>query len=357
MDFRILGPLEVREGEREVPLGRGKQRALLALLLLHRDQAISTDRIADELWGERPPPTAAKIVQNHVLQLRRALEDGGSAGADLVTRGHGYMLRVERGKLDLDTFQQLVEAGERALGSGQAAAAAETLREALALWRGPPLADFAYEPFAQAAIARLEELRLAALERRIEADLALGRHADVVGELKELVSAHPLREGFRAQLMLALYRSGRQAEALEVYRDARRSLVEELGIDPSPALQELEQAILRQELPPAPKRPPRGGRRPPPGARAGRGRSSRSAPQSWSPPSPSRSSASPAGTAARRASRGRGWRRSIQRVAPSRRSRRRGGRRATSRSGRTPSGSSTPTTGRSRRSIRRAATS
>ena len=150
-----------------------------------------------------------------------------------------------------------MEAGERALGSGQAAAAAETLREALALWRGPPLADFAYEPFAQAAIARLEELRLAALERRIEADLALGRHADVVGELKELVSAHPLREGFRAQLMLALYRSGRQAEALEVYRDARRSLVEELGIDPSPALQELEQAILRQELPPAPKRPPR----------------------------------------------------------------------------------------------------
>ena len=256
MDFRILGPLEVREGEREVPLGRGKQRALLALLLLHRDEAISTDRIADELWGERPPPTAAKIVQNHVLQLRRALENGGSAGADLVTRGRGYMLRVERGRLDLDTFEQLVEAGERALGSGQAAAAAGTLREALALWRGPPLADFAYEPFAQAAIARLEELRLAALERRIEADLALGRHADVVGELKELVSAHPLREGFRAQLMLALYRSGRQAEALEVYQDARRALVEEFGIDPSPALQELEQAILRQELPPAPKRPP-----------------------------------------------------------------------------------------------------
>ena len=269
MDFRILGPLEVREGEREVTLGRGKQRALLALLILHRDQAISTDRIADELWGERPPPTAAKIVQNHVLQLRRALEDGGSAGADLVTRGHGYMLRVGPGKLDLDTFEQLVEAGERALGSGQAAAAAETLREALTLWRGPPLADFAYEPFAQAAIERLEELRLAALERRIEADLALGRHADVVGELKELVSAHPLREGFRAQLMLALYRSGRQAEALEVYRDARRSLVEELGIDPSPALQELEQAILRQELPPAPERPPRGPGRPLPGARAG----------------------------------------------------------------------------------------
>jgi DNA-binding SARP family transcriptional activator/ABC-type branched-subunit amino acid transport system substrate-binding protein/DNA-binding beta-propeller fold protein YncE len=256
VDFRILGPLEVREGEREVPLGRGKQRALLALLLLHRDEAISTDRIADELWGERPPPTAAKIVQNHVLQLRRALEDGSAAGADLVTRGRGYMLRVERGKLDLDTFQHLVEAGERALGAGEAAQAAEVLREALALWRGPPLADFAYEPFAQAAIARLEELRLAALERRIEADLALGRHADVVGELKELVSAHPLREGFRAQLMLALYRSGRQAEALEVYREARRSLVEELGIDPSPALQELEQAILRQELPPAPKHPP-----------------------------------------------------------------------------------------------------
>jgi len=254
VEFRILGPLEVRESEREVPLGRGKQRALLALLLLHRDQTISTDRIVDELWGEQAPPTAAKIVQNHVLQLRRALGNGGSAGAHLVTRGRGYMLRVEPGKLDLDTFQQLVEAAERALGAGEAAAAAEMLREALALWRGPPLADFAYEPFAQTAIARLEELRLSTLERRIEADLALGRHADIIGELKELVAAHPLREGFRTQLMLALYHSGRQAEALDVYRDARRLLVEELGIEPRPALQQLEQAILRQELPAAPER-------------------------------------------------------------------------------------------------------
>jgi len=256
MDFRILGPLEVREDEGEVRLGRGKQRALLALLLLHRDEAISTDRIIDELWGEQPPATAAKIVQNYVLQLRRALEDGGSADADLITQGRGYLLRVERGRLDLDRFEALVEAGERALGSADAAQAAETLREALALWRGPPLADFAYEPFAQAAIERLEDQRLAALERRMEADLALGRHADVVGELKELVSVHPLHEGFRAQLMLALYHSGRQAQALEVYRDARRSLVEELGIDPSPALQQLEQAILRQEVPPAASRPP-----------------------------------------------------------------------------------------------------
>jgi DNA-binding SARP family transcriptional activator/class 3 adenylate cyclase len=256
MDFRILGPLDVREDEGEVRLGRGKQRALLALLLLHRDEAISTDRIVDELWGEQPPATAAKIVQNYVLQLRRALEDGGSADADLITHGRGYLLRVERGRLDLDRFEALVEAGERALGSGEAAQAAEKLREALALWRGPPLADFAYEPFAQAAIERLEDQRLAALERRIEADLALGRHADVVGELKELVSVHPLHEGFRAQLMLALYHSGRQAQALEVYRDARRSLVEELGIDPSPALQQLEQAILRQEVPPAASRPP-----------------------------------------------------------------------------------------------------
>jgi DNA-binding SARP family transcriptional activator/ABC-type branched-subunit amino acid transport system substrate-binding protein/streptogramin lyase len=256
VEYRILGPLEVRDGEHELPLGRGKQRALLALLLLHRDEAISTERIVDELWGERPPPTAAKIVQNHVLQLRRALENGGSARVALLTRGRGYLLRVEPGKLDLDTFEQLVEAGERALASGEAAEAAETLREALALWRGPPLADFAYEPFAQTAIARLEELRLAALERRIEADLALGRHADLVGELKQLVAAHPLREGFRAQLMLALYHSGRQAEALEAYRDARRALVDELGIDPSPTLQALEQAILRQELPPAPERLP-----------------------------------------------------------------------------------------------------
>jgi YVTN family beta-propeller protein len=284
MDFRILGPLEVREDEGEVRLGRGKQRALLALLLLHRDEAISTDRIIDELWGEQPPATAAKIVQNYVLQLRRALEDGGSADADLITQGRGYLLRVERGGLDLDRFEALVEAGERALGSGEAAQAAETLREALALWRGPPLADFAYEPFAQAAIERLEDQRLAALERRIEADLALGRHADVVGELKELVSVHPLHEGFRAQLMLALYHTGRQAQALEVYRDARRSLVEELGIDPSPALQQLEQAILRQEVPPAASRPPppaRGTRDPAPAvvadAPAGEGRGSRGA--------------------------------------------------------------------------------
>ena len=284
MDFRILGPLEVREDEGEVRLGRGKQRALLALLLLHRDEAISTDRIVDELWGEQPPATAAKIVQNYVLQLRRALEDGGSADADLITQGRGYLLRVEPGRLDLDRFEALVEAGERALGSGEAAQAAETLREALALWRGPPLADFAYEPFAQAAIERLEDQRLAALERRIEADLALGRHADVVGELKELVSVHPLHEGFRAQLMLALYHSGRQAQALEVYRDARRSLVEELGIDPSPALQQLEQAILRQEVPPAASRPPppAGGTRDPApavvaDAPAGEGRESRGA--------------------------------------------------------------------------------
>jgi DNA-binding SARP family transcriptional activator/ABC-type branched-subunit amino acid transport system substrate-binding protein/streptogramin lyase len=254
VEFRILGPLEVRESHREVALGRGKQRALLALLLLHRDQTISTDRIVDELWGEQAPPTAAKIVQNHVLQLRRALGNGGSAGAHLVTRGRGYMLRVEPGKVDLDTFQQLVGAAERALGAGEAAAAAEMLREALALWRGPPLADFVYEPFAQTAITRLEELRLSTLERRIEADLALGRHADIIGEVKELVAAHPLREGFRTQLMLALYHSGRQAEALDVYRDARRLLVEELGIEPSPALQQLEQAILRQKLPAAPER-------------------------------------------------------------------------------------------------------
>jgi DNA-binding SARP family transcriptional activator/DNA-binding beta-propeller fold protein YncE len=243
MDFRILGSLEVRDDEgREVVLGAGRQRALLALLLLHENEHLSTERLIDELWGERAPATAAKIVQNHVSQLRRALGDG-----HLLTSGRGYVLEVEPGSLDLDRFGSLVSEGSTALAGGDPRTASVKLRDALSLWRGAPLAEFAYEPFAQAAIARLEELRLAATEELVDAELALGLHAEVVGELAELVRQNPLRERLRAQLMTALYRSGRQAEALEVYRAGRAALVDELGLEPGEELQELQRAILAHD--------------------------------------------------------------------------------------------------------------
>lgn len=245
MDYRILGPLEVVDDGREVSLGGTKQRAVLACLLLRANQVVSNERLIDELWGDAPPPTAVKTIQVYVSRLRKELGDR------VGTRPPGYILRVDPSELDLDRFEQLV-GDARASGPAEAA---EKLREALALWRGSPLAEFAYEPFAQPDIARLEELRLAALEERIDADLGCGRHAQVAGELESLVAEHPLRERLRAQLMLALYRSGRQAEALEAYRNARHTLLEELGLEPSPALQRLEQAILTQDEslePPAP---------------------------------------------------------------------------------------------------------
>ncbi len=238
VEFRILGPLEVRDGDRLVPLGGARQRAVLALLLTRANEVVSRDWLIDELWGERPPESAVNVLQTYVSHLRKALS------ADLlVTRTPGYMIRVERDELDLYRFEDLATEADGAVP----AVAATKLRAALELWRGTALADFAYDPFAQAMITRLEELRLTALERRIEADLALGRHGELVGELEILTREHPLRERFRRQLMLALYRSGRQAEALATYQDARRVLVDQLGIDPSPSLQELERAILRQE--------------------------------------------------------------------------------------------------------------
>jgi DNA-binding SARP family transcriptional activator/tetratricopeptide (TPR) repeat protein len=245
MEFRLLGPLEVVEHGRSCLLGGRKQRSLLALLLLNANDVVSTDRIVDELWGESPPATVAKSVQVYVSRLRKEL------GHDrLVTREPGYLLRVEPAELDLDRFRRLVGEAD----GGPPGAAAERLREALALWRGSPIADLAGEPFAQGPIAHLEELRLAALEQRIDAGLAGGRHAELIGELEALVAAQPFRERPRAQLMLALYRSGRQAEALEVYRGARRTLADELGIEPGRELRELERAMLVQdpslELPP-----------------------------------------------------------------------------------------------------------
>jgi DNA-binding SARP family transcriptional activator len=248
MEFGILGPLEIRDGDREVRVAGGKQRALLAILLLHANEVVSSDRLIDDLWGEEPPASGATALQVRVSGLRKAL---GSRGAVIVTQRPGYLVRLESGQLDLNRFEALVSESDGA----EPSIAAAKLREALALWRGPPLAEFAYESFAQGAIGRLDELRLVALERRIEADLELGRHRNLVGELETLVAANPLRERFRGQLMLALYRSGRQAEALEAYAAARVALVEELGLEPSRALQELEQQILRQEASLEPSRP------------------------------------------------------------------------------------------------------
>jgi DNA-binding SARP family transcriptional activator len=246
MELRILGPLEVRDGERSIALGGAKQRALLAILLLHANEVVSADRLIDELWGDDPPATAAHTIQVYVSNLRKALRQ--AAGREVVvTRPPGYVVETSPDELDLTRFERLVALGQSELGRGDAAAAADTLTEALALWRGQPLADFAYDRFAQTAIARLEELRISANEARIEADLALGRHALLVPELQALVAAHPLRERLRAQLMLALYRCGRQADALDVFQEARRALVDGLGIDPGPALQQLEHAILNQD--------------------------------------------------------------------------------------------------------------
>jgi YVTN family beta-propeller protein len=257
-EFRILGPLEARDNGRALELGGGKQRALLAVLLLRRGQTVSPDLLIDALWGENPPASAQSTVQAYVSRIRRSI------GRDRVLRHRGgYELVLAPGELDLDRFQNLFGAGRELLARGDAAQAAEKLRAALDLWRGRPLADFTYEPFAAGEIARLEELRLSALEERIEADLVLGRHNELVPELDALVREHPLRERLRGQLMLALYRSDRQADALETYRQARATLVDELGLEPSPALQQLERRILTHdpELGAPVRRPPAGLRR------------------------------------------------------------------------------------------------
>jgi DNA-binding SARP family transcriptional activator len=245
MEFRILGPLEAIDGDRLLPLGGERQRTLLALLLTRANEVVSTDRLIDELWGDRPPKQALNTVQYYVSQLRKTL------GADrILTRPPGYLIRVEPDELDLARFEQLSLDGDAA-----------SLHAALELWRGPALADLAFESFAREEAARLEELRLGVQERRIDADLEGGRTAELVPELERLIAEHPLRERLRGQLMLALYRSGRQAEALAAYQAARSTLVEELGIEPGSELQELERAMLRQDPgldlvrePPAPER-------------------------------------------------------------------------------------------------------
>ena len=242
LELRVLGPLEARKGETGIALGGKKLRALLAVLALEPGRVVSVDRLIECLWPGDPPETAAHAVQVYVSQLRKAL-----GSETLVTRPPGYVLEVDREHIDFHRFVRLADEGRMALEGGNPATAEAALREALALWRGPALADFAYEPFAQTDIARLEELRLATVEERVDADLALGRDAELVSELEALVAAQPLRERPRAQLMLALYRSGRQADALAAYRAARVTLADELGLDPGPELKELEAAILRQD--------------------------------------------------------------------------------------------------------------
>ncbi len=246
MEFRILGPLEVVDRGHTLALGGPKQRALLAALLMAPNRAVSIDRLSEVLWPTRPPAAAANALQFHVSQLRKLLGDSGV----LVTQEPGYLVRVDPDQLDLLRFERLVAEAEGA----EAAQAGRLLREALGLWRGEPLPDLADDATSQAEIQRLQAARLTALELRIEADLALGRYAQLVPELETLVRENPLHERLAATLMQALYGAGRQAEALEVFRTARQTFVDDLGIEPSPALRELQSAILRQDLELAPER-------------------------------------------------------------------------------------------------------
>jgi len=250
VEFGILGPLEVRVSGRAVPLGGPRQRAVLALLLLEANRVVSMDRLAEDLWSGDPPEGWATTLQTYVFHLRQALEPGrsrGAAGGVLVTQGRGYLLRVDREHLDGALFQDGFTAGRAALEAGRYAEAAETLRKALDLWRSQVLADLADYAFTRPEAARLEELRLAALEARIDADLALGRHDALTAELERLVAEHPLRERLHGQLMLALYRCGRQAEALAAYRRVRDLLADELGIDPGEPLVRLHAAVLAHD--------------------------------------------------------------------------------------------------------------
>jgi DNA-binding SARP family transcriptional activator len=269
LEFRVLGPLEVLADGRALDPPPAKARALLAMLLLRAGEVVSVDALIDGIWGERPPPSAGKLLQGYVSRLRGWLP--GSPGQTLVTRPGGYLLRADADQVDLARAEQLVARGRESLDEGRPASAVAAFRSALELWRGDPLADLGDAAFAAAAGAQLEELRLGALEACLDAELQLGRHAQTVGELRELVAAHPYRERFSAQLMVALYRGGRQADALAVYREARERLAGDLGLEPGGELRRLEREILAQELPPkapAPKpapapAPPRAARRRP----------------------------------------------------------------------------------------------
>ena len=244
MEFRVLGPLQVLQEGQTVRIAGPRERGLLAALLLRPGEVVSADRLIDLLWGEKAPGNASNALQAVVTRLRKALGPHGKGL--LVTRTPGYVLAVDPDQVDAVRFEGFL-ARARGLLQHDPATAADLLGQALGLWRGPALQDLASQPLAQQEIGRLEELRLAAVEARIEAELTLGRHGEVVGELQALVAAHPLQERLRGQLMLALYRAGRQADALGVYQQTRAVLDEELGLDPAPALQALHHQILRQD--------------------------------------------------------------------------------------------------------------
>jgi YVTN family beta-propeller protein len=247
VEFRILGSLEVSDGSDALPLHGPKERALLAYLLLHANEVVPTDRIIEDIWGDAPPRTVGSALHVYVSRLRKVVNENNGADTGLFREQTGYVLRIRDEQLDLHRFESRAQVGKEMLASGDPRGAARELRAALSLWRGTPLAELAYEPWAESEIARLQEERLAALEERIDADLELGRHGDVVPELEKLVADQPLRERTRAQLMLALYRSGRQADALHQYDEARRLLAEELGLEPGPTLKRLHHGILAQE--------------------------------------------------------------------------------------------------------------
>jgi DNA-binding SARP family transcriptional activator len=251
LEFRVLGPLEVLVDGSPARLGGPRQRALLAILLVHANEVVPVARLVDELWGDDPPVTAANVLQTYVSQLRKAV------GRDTIgTRGRGYVVAVPDGALDLRGFERHAGAGAQARADGRFADAAAEFRAALALWRGAALADLAEEPCARTIAARLDGLRLLALERAIEADLACGGDAELIAELDALVAAQPLHERFRALQMLALYRCGRQGDALEAFRSARETLVAELGLEPGAALRDLQRAILAQDPALTPARAP-----------------------------------------------------------------------------------------------------
>jgi DNA-binding SARP family transcriptional activator len=242
LEFRILGPLEVAGENGPISLGGPKQRATLAILLLAANRVVSVERLADDLYSGAAPVTAVTQVQRQISELRKVL-----GASTIQTRAPGYVIRLAPDQLDLKRFEHRAEEAGRVLSTGDIRTGARLLADALDVWRGPPLADLAHEPFAQISIERLKEIRLAAVEQRVEAELALGSHVQLIGELEKLVAEHPLREHFSRQLMLALYRSGRQAEALNVYRRVREALVEEFGLEPTSAVRELERAILTQD--------------------------------------------------------------------------------------------------------------
>src|SRR6266566_5173899 len=245
MEYRILGPLEVADEGEPVALGRMKERLVLAVLLLHANELVSRERLIDELWGPAPPPTAKKAVNVYISQLRKALARNGHDPVS--TADGGYRLGVDDDELDVSRLRQLLATARERQSAGELEAAAELLREGLGLWRGPTLSGLLLESHGREEISQLDELRLTALMDRIDCDLALGRHEEVLGELHVLVGEHPLRERLRAQQMLALYRADRQADALDAYQQARHDLIDELGIEPSESLQRLQQAILQHD--------------------------------------------------------------------------------------------------------------